>query len=137
MSVRTNSKPIPQALKMWFIIHFIADLFFAIPLMIAPVFSLELVGWQNVDPMATRMIAAALFGIGIESYLGRNAGVEAYQGMLNLKIIWSLAVILGVGVSMIQGAQGRPVFGWMLLLIFLAFNLVWVYWRVKLGKEFK
>ena len=78
---------ISKSLRTWFVIHCIADLTFAIPMLVAPVAFLSLFGWTTVDPFMTRLVAAALMGIGLESYLGRNAGVEAYQGMLNLKII--------------------------------------------------
>ena len=120
-------------LRTWFVIHFLTDMAFALPLMAAPVKILTLLGWEAPDPYTTRMVAAALFGIGIESYLGRNAGVEAFRGMLNLKIIWSLAVILGLALSLIQGSQGRPPFVWLIIAIFVGFNLVWVYWRRRLS----
>jgi hypothetical protein len=80
-------------------------------------------------------VAAALFGIGIESFLGRNAGVEAYLGMLNLKIIWSLAAILGLCLSLFQGGAGMPAVIWALVLVFAGFNLLWVYWRMQIGKQ--
>ena len=129
-----NNKPVPAALKTWFVIHFAVDMLFAVPLMLAPVFTLRLVGWEQVDPFTARLVAAALFGIGIESFLGRNAGSEAYRGMLDLKIIWSFAAVLGLLVSMLQGAQGSPPVVWGIILLFLAFNLLWVYWRVRLVK---
>ena len=55
-------------------------------------------------PVRALVSAAALFGIGIESYLGRNAGVEAFTGMLNLKIIWSLSAVVGIALSLLQDA---------------------------------
>ena len=127
-----SEKNVPSALRTWFEVHFVADVAFAIPLMFAPEFTLRLFGWQTIDPIATRIVAAALFAIGIESWLGRNAGVEAYKGMLNLKIIWSAAVVLGAGASLLSGAQGAPLMGWAVMAVFLFFNLVWVYWRRKL-----
>lgn len=128
-------RPIPPALRMSFVVHFVADMLFAIPLMLAPVYTLTLFGWQQVDPIATRVVAAALFGIGIESLLGRNQGREAYFGMLNLKIIWSLSVVIGGTLSLLQGAQGRPLMGWVLIGVFFVFNILWIYWRVRLGRE--
>ncbi|MDA1329576.1 MAG: hypothetical protein O3B43_00695 [Chloroflexi bacterium] len=126
------AKPgVPDMLRKWFVVHFAVDMAFAIPLMLAPEFTLKLFGWQVVDPLATRLVAAALFGIGIESYLGRNAGVEAYQGMLRLKIIWSLAAVIGIGWSLLQGALPNTYAGWILLLVFIGFNGLWIYWRRK------
>lgn len=130
----TDSQPaqVPQALRTWFLIHFIVDLLFAIPLMFAPERMLSLVGWQTIDPFTARLAAAALFGIGIESYLARNAKVESFRSMLNLKIIWSLSAVFGISLSVIEGAQGRPWFAWVILVIFVAFNFLWVYWRKQL-----
>ena len=133
MSVPNNE--VPRALRNWFEIHFAVDVLFAIPLMAAPTFTLTLFGWPSADPYMTRIVAAALFGIGIESYLGRNAGIESYKGMLNLKIIWSGAVILGIVISLAQNALGRPFFVWVVLAIFLLFNGVWVYWRLSLDRK--
>jgi hypothetical protein len=125
---------IPRGLRTAFIIHFLMDILFAIPMMVAPIATLSLFGWQQVDPIATRVVAAALFGIGIQSFLGRDHGREAYMGMLNLKIIWSFATIVGASISLLQGAQGSPLLGWVLVAIFVVFNAVWVYWRIRLSR---
>jgi hypothetical protein len=130
-----NNAPVPASLRNWFVIHFAVDLLIAVPLMLVPVYTLRLVGWEGVDPITARLVAAALFGIGIESFLGRNAGREAYRGMLNLKIIWSFAAVFGLAFSMLQGAQGSPPVVWVIVLLFAVFNLLWVYWRVRLDRQ--
>ena len=122
----------PNFLKVWFIIHFFTDLIFAIPLFLFPHQFLQLLDWHTIDPIATRIVAAALLAIGIESWLGRNASVETYKNMLNLKIIWSAAVVAGVSISIYQSSYSTTFFEWFLLLVFLAFNVVWVYWRIRL-----
>ncbi len=122
----------PISLKRWFIIHFAVDLIFAIPLFFFPVYFLNLIGWQAIDPFATRIVAAALLGIGIESFLGRNANIQTYKSMLNLKIIWSGATIAGVGLSIYQNPQVSAPIYWVLLTIFIAFHLLWVWWRLKI-----
>ncbi len=125
---------VPQALRKWFLIHFVVDFIFAIPLLITPVFFLSSLGWQIVDPVASRLVAAALFGIGFESLLSYKAPVETYNGMLNLKIIWSLAAITGLILSLLQGSQGRPIALWLLLLVFIFFNALWLYWKIKISR---
>ncbi len=127
-----NSVSVPAALRRWFVVHFWADILFAVPLFIAPVAVLELFGWQAVDPYSARLTAAALFGIGIESLLGRNGGVEAFRTMLNLKVIWSATATIGIGWSLYDGIQGRPAMAWVILGVFLGFHLLWQYWRFKL-----
>ena len=129
-----KNKAVPKALSIWFIVHFVADIVFAIPLLLFPVKFLGILGWHSIDPFAARIVAAALFGIGIESWLGRNAGVETFKNMLNLKIIWSGATIIGVLLSIIQSSYSTRIAEWLLLLVFLVFNIIWVYWRVRVGK---
>lgn len=122
---------VPANLRRWFVIHFWADVLAALPLFLAPRRVLGWFGWAEVDPIATRLVAAALFGIGIESYLGRNADVEAFRGMLNLKVIWSATAVLGVLWSQLEGG---PAAGWAVLVIFLMFHVVWLRYRLQLGR---
>lgn len=126
---------VPRMLKFWFVLHFAVDMMLAVPLFIAPVFTLEALGLQAVDPYASRIAAAALFGIGIESLLGRNGGIQAYRGMLNLKIIWSAGAIIGLLLTFAEGGAGRPFMVIVLALIFIIFNIIWVYWRIQVGKR--
>lgn len=127
-TAQAAADPVPQALRTAFVIHFWADVLFALPLFVAPEPVLTLVGWQAVDPFTTRLVAAALFGIGIESWLGRNGDASAFRTMLTLKVIWSATAVLGLGWSMLEGAQGRPLFGWVVLGIFVVFHGLWLYW---------
>ncbi len=127
-------REVPRALKIWFLVHFVVDVMFAIPLMVIPVYFLSILGWQVVDPVAARLVAAALFGIGVESLLSYNSSLDNYKGLLNLKIIWSLAALIGLLISLIQGDQGRPALLWLLIFTFILFNGLWVYWKVKISR---
>jgi len=120
---------VTRGLRIWFVVHFIADILFALPLFVAPEFTLGLFGWTAVDPVTTRLVAAALFGIGIESLLGRKGDVEAFRAMLNLKIIWSSAAVVGFVWCL---AEGAPSMVWGFLAIFVAFNILWVTYRLML-----
>ena len=119
-------KTIPSNLRRWFIIHFIIDMIFGVPLLFIPEIVMPLFGWTPIDPISSRLVGAALTGIGIESWLGRNAGVDVYRAMLNLKVIWSGSAILGIGLGLVRGGPGT---GWIFLVIFALFFLVWVYYR--------
>jgi hypothetical protein len=120
---------VPRSLRTWFVIHFVADILFAVPLFLAPVATLRLLGWSAVDPAATRLVAAALFGIGIQSLLGRNEGAETFRAMLSLKVIWSASATLGLLWTQLEGG---PRLGWLLLAIFAGFHVVWVRYRLAL-----
>ena len=67
-----NDSGVPSSLRKWFVVHFIVDVLIAIPLLVAPRSLLGLPGWSEIDPTMARGVAAALFGIGIESLLCRN-----------------------------------------------------------------
>ena len=123
---------IPKNLKVWFIIHFAVDISFALPLLFVPEWFLSLLGWETVDPITARMVAAALFGIGGESLLNINLKKDAFVTMLNLKIIWSIAAITGFVIALAKREFGYPATGFGLLAVFAAFNIVWVYWRTRL-----
>jgi hypothetical protein len=125
-------KSVPVALKRWFVVHFVVDTMVAVPLFLFPRTFLTLLGWQVIDPFSARIVAAALFGIGIESFLGRNAPLETYRNMLNLKIIWSGATVLGVALSVYQSTYTTTVIEWLLLLTFLGFHFLWIRFRIRI-----
>ncbi len=132
--LRESPSRVPRSLRTWFVVHFAVDMIVGIPLFLAPVTVLGHLGWDRVDPVFTRLFAAALLGIGLESLLGRNAGPEAYKGMLNLKIVWSLSAALGIGLSMTEAAIYRHPLAWSGLVVFVFFHALWVYWRIVLQK---
>lgn len=125
----------PAALKAWFMIHFYVDLLVAVPLFLFPEGILNNLGWESADPFTARLFAAALLGIGISSLLVKKARIEVYENMLNLKIIWSTFAILGIFLSILQVDGRGPFLAWMALIVFVLFNLLWIYWRVRLEKN--
>ncbi|MEZ4449473.1 MAG: hypothetical protein R3B09_08335 [Nannocystaceae bacterium] len=127
----TRDLPVPPMLRRWFDVHCVADLLFAIPMMIAPVYTLELFGWTHVDPVTTRLVAAALIGIGVESRLGRDSDHAHFLGMLRLKVLWSGSACLGIGWSI---AQGAPTMAWLFLAIFVGFNVLWTTYFLRLRR---
>lgn len=54
-----TSPPVPGSLGTWFVIHFIVDVVFAIPLFLFPQEFLALFNWRSVNPLAARLVAAA------------------------------------------------------------------------------
>ncbi|HBX68733.1 MAG TPA: hypothetical protein DEH25_04960 [Chloroflexi bacterium] len=121
---------VPRSLRFWFVVHFVVDFVFAIPLLLAPVWLLTLFGFANPDPFTARLVGAALLGIGGESLLGWEGSIEAFRAMLNLKIIWSLAAIGGIMLTLL--VSGGPLMAYLLLLIFAGFSGLWMYYRVLL-----
>jgi len=120
---------VPLNLRRWFVIHFIADIIFAIPLLLIPEIIMPILGWTVVDPISSRLVGAALLGIGVESLLGRDAGREVFKAMLNLKILWAGGAVLGIGLGLYAGA---PPAAWFFLAIFAGFLILWSYFRFML-----
>ena len=122
-------KQLPSSLRTWFVIHFVVDYLFAIPLFIAPRWFLSFFGFTIIDPVTARLVAAALFAVGGISLLSRNESVGTYKALLKLKIIWSVSAIAGLLVSLWQGA---PVLLWLIALVFGLFCGIWSYYFWKL-----
>ena len=133
---KAESHSVPRALRVWFVVHCVVDVLFAVPLMIMPEYFLTLLGWHTVDPLTARLVSAALLGIGVESFLGRHSDVSGFMAMLNLKIIWSSGAVIGLLVSLVSDRNGPPIFGWVFLAIFSIFNMLWAYWRWILQRQF-
>ena len=122
----SSPNTVPTSLKNWFIFHFWADMLFAIPLFIAPTFTLTNFGFTVIDPLTARIVASAFLAIGGSSYLLRNKGVETYSTLLTLKIIWSSFAIFGTILAIIQGA---PLFAFAIIGIYLLFLCAWIYYK--------
>lgn len=90
---------------------------------------MPLLGWTVVDPITSRLVGAALLGIGGESLLGRNASREVFSAMLNLKILWASSAVLGIGLGI---AAGGPPMAWGFLVVFVIFGGIWIYYRSKI-----
>jgi hypothetical protein len=119
---------VPASLRLWFVVHAAVDLLAALPLLTAPVAVLGRLGWTCIDPVAVRLVGAALLAIGGQSFLMRNAGAEAYRAMVGLKVIWSLAACGGLIVGI---AAGAPPITWAFLGIFIAFAGVWAHHAIR------
>lgn len=127
---------ISPLLRGLFVFHFLADIVFAIPLFLAPHWTLVQFGWPDavIDPLTTRLVACALFGIGIESLLGRNATDRVYLAMLNLKSIWSISACISIAWSIWEW-QNPPWGAWFFLFIFLGFSIIWNSYRFILQRR--
>src|SRR6185436_13101637 len=90
---------VPITLRRWFVAHFVVDFLFGLPLLLAPTLLLRPLGWTTIDGASSRLVGAALLAIGSQSYFRRNAGVEVFQALLDLKLVWSFLAIVGLLIS--------------------------------------
>src|SRR5688572_19174077 len=119
---------VPITLRRWFVAHFVVDFLFGLPLLLAPELLLRPLGWTAVDPASSRLVGAALLAIGSQSYFCRGAGVEVFKTMLDLKLVWSFSAILGLLISI---GQGAPPAVWAFLSLFIAFAGIWTHYRIR------
>ncbi|MEK6948531.1 MAG: hypothetical protein AABX19_04805 [Nanoarchaeota archaeon] len=112
-------------------IHFIIDYIFGILLIISPEFILKIFNWTTIDPITSRIVGAALIGIGSISLLERNSTIETYKVLLKLKIIWSSLAILGILLSIKESSKSI----WIIFMIFLIFNILWIYYYRKINEK--
>lgn len=126
-----STDDVPRTLRSWFILHFWVDLLFAVPLFLAPRWFLAKLGWTAIDPATARIVAAALFGIGIQSWLGRHEGRATFRALLTLKVIWSTAATAGLVLSALEGG---PPAEWALAAFWAVFCAVWWTWRIRLAR---
>jgi hypothetical protein len=108
---------VPPSARTWFVIHFVADVLFAVPLFFFPETTLSLLGWTDVDPAATRLVAAALFGIGIPMQEHPLVGLRDLEHAADLLGVQALDVPQGqhdpvvVGKGLDRLGQGRARLG--------------------------
>lgn len=121
-----------KTLKSWFVVHFVVDILIAIPLFFVPEYFLSILGWNSIDPLMSRLVASALFGIGGISLIARNSSKETFKILLNLKIIWSLCAITGFVISILS--SNYPDIVWLFLLLFVIFSFNWIYHRIRIEK---
>jgi thiol:disulfide interchange protein len=113
-------KKVPNSLRIWFIIHFIADIIFGIPLLITPYWFLNLLGY-TVEPLTARLVGAALIGIGGTSLLIKDKSLEQFKALLTLKVVWSLSAIFGIILTL---TEQTPKFTWLILITFVIFSSI-------------
>lgn len=120
---------IPASLKTWFVVHFVADMLFGIPLLFAPLWTMELFGFQGVEDITARLVGAALIAIGGTSLMAKNGSLDSYRSLLSLKLIWSSTAILGLVLSLLHTKNSMI---WLFIAIFAVFFLIWHHYYQKL-----
>jgi hypothetical protein len=119
---------VPLTLRRWFVVHAVVAVAIGLPLLFVPTLLLRALGWTVIDGAAARLVGAAFLAIGAQSFFARNAGIEVYTPVLNLKIVWSFAAIVALLASI---GEGAPSAVWALLSLFLCFAGVWSHYRIR------
>jgi|SRR3989338_4199530 len=118
-------KEVPYSLRRWFIVHFVVDIIFGVPLLLFPIWTMELLGFSGVEVVTVRLVGAALLGIGGVSLWVRSEKREVFLALLRLKLLWSGSAVIGLLLSIREGA---PVVTWGVVVIFGLFFWLWGYY---------
>jgi hypothetical protein len=123
---------VPPSVRGWFVADFVFSALVAgLPLLLLPELLLPRLGWSAVDPVATRLVGAALVAIGWQSWRSRRSGQEAYRTLLGLKVIWCSLGIVGLVTAI---GAGAPQASWALLAVLLLLDGVWIHYAIRIKK---
>lgn len=125
---------VPPQLRFWFLVHFAADIIFAVPLIFFPEIFMGFWGFESADMLTARLTGAALAGIGGNSLFMHKKGIGEFNTMLTLKIIWSVAAIVSIIMTI---AEGGPDSLYLFLAIFMFFSMLWIYWKYRIQSLLK
>ena len=121
---------VPKSLRNWFLVHFVLDFAFGIPLILVPEKLLSIFDFTSVETFTARLVGAALIGIGGASLWVHKGNKEQFLSMLELKLLWSGTGLVAI---LISYSAGSPALASLLFFsIFLIFFFVWLYYYKKL-----
>ena len=128
---QTQGADVPIALWWSMVVDAIVDGLLGGVLFVAPDWALHQFGWHPVDPVVTRLLAAALLGMSAQTWFARNGGIAQTRAGLNLKVVWTGFATIGLAIAVIAGS---PALATVALIAFAIFFIQWVYWRIRIHR---
>ena len=119
-----------KSLKYTFLVYAIFCLVVGIPLLLAPGKALGVLGWKPIDPLITRILGAALLGMGWASWKGFHF-TSMKQAALLVEMNLIFAALSCVGLLRHLLKAWYPWYVWADLVILGIFGLLWVYHLVS------
>ena len=125
---------ISSPLRLTFLIHFFVGIIFGLIYLIFLEFYNTLVGWTYDDPIAGRVLGAALIGFGVASLLAwRETEWVKVKIIVQMEIVWlTIAVVAQFWAAF---TLFPPIVIWVnigLMIVFLV-AFIWFYWRQEKG----
>jgi len=91
---------------------------------------LSRLGWAPIDPLASRLLGAALLAMAWGSFRGCMATERARVAIL-MEMEVAFNGLAGLALLRHLLAGGWPLVPWLVLVVFLAFALQWIYHLVR------
>lgn len=119
-----------KALKTTFLIHAVVSFVVGAPLLIAPGRLLLLLGWAPIDPIASRVLGAALLALAWSSFRGWRA-TEWRQVAILVEMEAVYTVLACVGMLRHLLFARYPLIPWLMFAILLVFAIAWIAFWVQ------
>jgi hypothetical protein len=119
-----------KGLKTAFLVHAEVAFVLGAPLLIAPGRVLTWLGWAPIDPIASRVLGAALLALAWSSFRGWRATERARVAIL-LEMEAAFTVLGCVGLLRHLLFAHYPVVPWLMFAILLVFALAWIWFLVR------
>ena len=119
-----------RGLKITFLIHAIVALVFGLVLYLQPGLWAKIVNWAPYDAIVTRVYGAALLALAVSSWFGYRA---ARWDEVRILVLMEIALTVLSTIGGLWGLlfRGAPAFGWVSVLIWVAFAVAWIYFYVN------
>jgi hypothetical protein len=119
-------KQISSGLKTTFLVHAIVGLIFGLVYLLIPAQFGAAVGWSMADPMAFRLVGAAVLTFALSSWLAYRAQVwDRVDIVVVMEIVWTVLGTLVTLWALLSGAI--PAIGWLNAVILAAFAVAFGY----------
>lgn len=119
-----------RGLKITFLIHAVVSFVFGLLLLLIPGRFLLTISWAPIDPIASRMLGAALLALAWASFRGWQA-TEKLQVAILIELEAVFTVLVCVGLLRHLLVANWPLMVWLLFAVFVVWAIVWVFWLVR------
>jgi len=120
------STSVSQRVKTAFLVHIAAKLVFGLLLFVIPGRFLLLVRWQPIDPLFSRLLGAAFLAMALGDWLCYRA-TEWEAVKIPIQVHIAFTILGTVGLLRHLLFVPTPAFAWLILVLCVAFAVVWIY----------
>lgn len=121
----TESRSFNRLLKYTFLIHAVIALIFGFPLLIVPGRFLGIFNWMPIDPLISRLLGAALIGLGWSSIRGYLASYWSEVSIIvEAEMVFCVLAVIGLLRHLL--IANYPWYVWMTFGAFLSFAILWI-----------
>ena len=121
-----------KALRYTFVVHSIVAVVVGAPLLLAPGRFLGWIGWTPVDPLISRLLGAAILGLGWSSFRGVQAAPGQQRNLVETELAFAILGCIGLLRHLLKWAY--PWYVWLTLAVLAAFAVAWAVQLVALRR---